>query len=225
MLKLKGVEHALANFFAQGLFELREKLGPILWQLPPRTTYDPERLDAFFALLPRDTATAVRLARRRDARMKGRCRLSLHRGDPVRPIRHALEIRHESFLVPAFVEQLRRNDIALVVSDAAGLYPERHDLCSDFTYIRLHGAEQLYTSGYDDAALAGWADRIRNWTAGTQPSDAKLIVPGRRAAPASPRDVYCYFDNDAKVHAPRDAARLARQLDPHSRLATQDFAS
>jgi uncharacterized protein YecE (DUF72 family) len=208
MLKLANVEHALANFLASGLFNLREKLGPFLWQFPPNLAFHHERFDAFLAMLPRDTGAALALARRRDARMTGRARLAI---DAVRPLRHAVEIRHPSFVDPAFVALLRRHAVALVVADTAGRWPDREDVTADFMYLRLHGEQELYRSGYTEASLDRWAERIRAWRAGRQPADAKLASqdsPPRRAA----RDVYCYFDNDAKVHAPFDARRLAARL-------------
>ena len=208
MLRLLNAEAALANFFAQGLFNLREKLGPILWQFPASFRFDAERFERFFDLLPRDTAQALELARRRDSRVRGRSRLAI---DANRRLRHAVEIRHDSFVDPAFVRLLRRYRIALVVADAAGLFPYKEDVTADFVYMRLHGDTELYASGYGDRALARWAGRIRAWRAGGQPKDADVIVaqpPRARAA----RDVYCYFDNDAKVKAPFDAAHLMRML-------------
>jgi uncharacterized protein YecE (DUF72 family) len=206
--KLRGIERPLANFFASGILALREKLGPILWQLPPDLGYDPERLDRFLALLPRDTGAALALARRRDARMRGRVRLAI---DRVRPLRHAVEIRHRSFLDPSFVALLRRHRVALVVADTAGTWPVCHDVTAEFVYIRLHGDRELYASGYADRALATWAARIRAWQAGGDPPDAVRVHP-RSARPLRARDVYCYFDNDAKVRAPFDAQRLAATL-------------
>jgi uncharacterized protein YecE (DUF72 family) len=148
------------------------------------------------------------LARRRDYRMRGRARLAI---DANRPLRHAIEIRHDSFVDPSFVRLLRRHRIALVVADTAGLFPYREDVTTDFVYLRLHGDTELYASGYSDAALARWAARVRAWSEGAQPPDANLIAPGP-APSRQPRDVYCYFDNDAKVKAPFDAANLARRL-------------
>jgi len=209
MLKLREVEIPLANFFASGVFKLREKLGPILWQLPPNLKYDRSRLEPFLALLPQDTGAASRMARRRGPRMKGRCRLAI---DENRPLRHALEIRHESFVDPSFIELLREYNVALVVAETAGLYPLIHDLTADFVYVRLHGDKDLYKSGYSNAALDRWAERIRAWSGGTEPADAK------KASPQTPhdscrRDVYCFFDNtDAKLRAPRDAQTLVRKL-------------
>jgi len=208
MRRLKDITTPLANFFASGLLELGPKLGPLLWQFPPRMPFIAERFDAFFALLPRDTEAATRLARGHDARLEGRASLRI---DRKRPLRHAVEIRHESFCDPAFIALLRKHRIALVVADTAGRWPLLEDLSSDFVYLRLHGDKELYASGYDDAALAEWAARIRAWADGRQPDDARLAsstAPRRRAS----RDVYCYFDNDIKVHAPYDAATLTRKL-------------
>ena len=187
--RLKEIEKPLANFFASGLFNLREKMGPFLWQFPPNFKYEPERLEAFFEMLPRDTAAALELARRRDARLHGRSRLAI---DANRRLRHAIEIRHESFIDPSFLALLRRQGIALVVADTAGKWPYCEDVTADFMYLRLHGDKELYASGYSDAALDRWAERIRAWSA--------------------LGDVYCYFDNDMKVRAPFDAATLMAKL-------------
>jgi uncharacterized protein YecE (DUF72 family) len=207
-LRLREVERPLANFFASGVLALREKLGPLLWQLPPQLAYEADRVAAFLALLPRDTRSALALARRRDARMFGRSRLAI---DADRRLRHALEIRHESFLVPSFVRLLRRHDVALVVADTAGRWPLCEDVTADFVYVRLHGDEKIYTSGYGAPALERWAHRIRAWAAGGEPVGARRIEPLAAPRRAS-RDVYCYFDNDAKVWAPFDAQRLAERL-------------
>jgi len=189
MKKLAGVEKPLANFFASGVLALNEKLGPILWQLPPVLPFDEERLANFFDLLPRDTIQAAALARRHDHRVSRRSWL---RADARRPLRHALEVRHESFRSPRFRRLLREHDIGLVVADTAGRWPFLEDVTADFVYVRLHGDEELYVSGYTPGALDAWAGRIKRWK--------------RR------RDVYVYFDNDAKVHAPFDALALAARV-------------
>lgn len=208
MLRLGDVGRPLASFFASGLLALGPKLGPILWQLPPTFRYDPARLRRFFDLLPKDTAQALRLAHRRDvALMRGRSVLSI---DRERPLRHALEVRHDSFCVPECAALLREYNIALVVADTAGRWPFLGEVTADFLYLRLHGDKELYASGYDDEALDRWARRIRTWRRGGLPRDMPRIDrlrPRRRA-----RDVYCYFDNDAKVHAPFDALALRRRL-------------
>jgi len=208
MLKLRGVEAALANFFASGIANLGDKLGPFLWQLPPNLGFDAARLAGFFELLPRDTEAAAALARRRNAKVRGRARLAY--GDN-RPLRHALEVRHPSFETPAFVALLREHRVALVVADTAGKCPLLEDVTADFVYVRLHGDKQLYTSGYTRAGLAHWAARVRAWSEGEQVSDARLADAGTVARRVA-RDVYCYFDNDAKVMAPRDAQALTKVL-------------
>lgn len=207
MLRLKDVATPLANFFASGLLRLGPKLGPILWQFPPRMRFDAERFGAFLALLPHDTHEAAALAKRHDGRMKGRAWL---KSDVEGPIRHAVEIRHDSFRTPEWIELLRRHDIALVCADTVE-WPRLMDLTSDFVYCRLHGSEELYASGYDAKSLDRWATRVRAWIDGREPRDAERIKPptkGRR----KPRDVFVYFDNDRKVRAPEDAAGLAERL-------------
>jgi len=211
MLKLNEPQAPLANFFASGLFNLREKLGPFLWQFPPNFGFNPERLEAFLAMLPRDTESALALARKRDARVKGRCRLAI---DAHRRLRHAVEVRHESFVDPEFVRLLRRQKVGLVVADTAGKWPYKEDVTADFVYIRLHGDTELYASGYSDEALDRWAARIRAWASGSEPADAQKIAPSLAPPARASRDVYCYFDNDAKVHAPFDAKSLIAKLGP-----------
>jgi uncharacterized protein YecE (DUF72 family) len=208
MLKLRNVETPLANFFASGVLRLEEKLGPFLWQFSPRFKFDAERLESFFALLPRDTETAAALAERHDQRLAGR---AWTRTERRRDLRHAIEIRHPSFLDPAFVALLRRHRVALVFADSVA-WPYAEDLTADFVYLRLHGSEELYTSGYSDEALDHWAARIKLWARGLEPNDARLIAPETRTPRHNTRDVYVYFDNDAKVRAPVDARSLRAKL-------------
>jgi len=190
LLRLKNIEKPLANFYASGILNLKDKLGPFLWQFPEMFHFKPERLEPFFELLPRDTGQALALARKRDARMVGRSRLAI---DANRPLRHAIEIRHPSFMNSDFVSMLEKYGIGLVVADTAGKWPRMFRVTSDFVYVRLHGDVQIYTSGYSDRALASWARRIRGWA-------------------RDRRDVYVYFDNDVKVRAPFDALNLMRKL-------------
>ena len=187
MKKLKEVDAALANFFASGVLALKEKLGPILWQFPPQLAFNQDRFAEFLEMLPATTTDAAALAKKHDQRVTGRSYL---RADKQRRIRHAFEIRHESFMVPEFFTLLRRHKAAFVVADTAGLWPYSEEPTADFMYVRLHGASELYTSGYGDDELATWAKRIRRWQ----------------------RDTYVYFDNDRKVRAPFDAQRLAKRL-------------
>jgi len=191
MKKLAGVETALANFFASGLLALGPKLGPLLWQLPPMLGYDAARLGAFFDLLPRTTGQAALLAASHDAKVPGD--RALTSAELEMPLRHALEVRHASFATTQAVDLLRRHDIGLVVADSAGKWPLLEDVTSDFVYVRLHGADELYVSGYSPEALDRWAAQALRWR------DAGL-------------DVVVYFDNDAKVHAPYDALALAERV-------------
>lgn len=206
--RLDDVGAPLANFFASGVFNLQEKLGPFLWQFPPSLRYHAERFEEFLSLLPRDTDQALSLARHRESRMHGRSRLAIGR---EMKLRHAVEIRHESFATDAFVALLRKYKVALVVADTAGKWPLIEDVTADFMYLRLHGDEELYASGYTEPALGHWARRMTTWSKGGEPSDARRIS-ARRAARIRSRDVYCYFDNDTKVRAPFDADRMMRKL-------------
>lgn len=207
MRKLKDPEVPLANYLASGVLRLAGKLGPILWQFPPNLRFDPDRFSTFLGLLPRDTEAAAALAERHDHRVEGR---AWTRPEHTGRIRHAFEVRHPSFMVAEFVELLRAHGAALVFADAAGLWPYSEDVTADFVYLRLHGAEQLYASGYSDEQLDWWAARIGRWRAGGEPADAERIGPRARRSPG--RDAFVYFDNDAKVHAPFDAIRLRERL-------------
>jgi len=209
MKRLRDIDKPLANFFASGIFRLKEKLGPVLWQFPPNMKYQPQLFTDFIGKLPMNTAAALALARRRDSRMTGRAALSI---DAVRPMRHAIEIRNETFLDPGFITLLRQHNVALVVADTGERWPQPHDVTSDFIYLRLHGATELYQSRYSDAELHCWADRLRAWSAGDQPPDAKLVMPDAKI-PRVPRDVFCYFDNTDKLHAPSNARQLIQMLD------------
>lgn len=205
--RLRNVEVPLANFFAAGLLKLGPKLGPILWQLPANFQYSRELIESFFQLLPKDTEAAALLAQNHDRLMKGRAYTET---DCKRPIRHAMEIRHVSFITPEFVTLLRRYNVALVCADAVE-WPRLMDVTSNFIYCRLHGSEQLYTSGYDDAAIECWAQRVLKWAGGeaTVNGDyASETLPRKR----SRRDVFVYFDNDAKVRAPHDAHQLELRI-------------
>ncbi|MDY0883308.1 DUF72 domain-containing protein [Dongia soli] len=208
LLRLKNVEKPLANFFASGIFELGAKLGPILWQFPPNFKFDSDRLEAFFKLLPQDTEAAARLARRHDDKVKGRTSLK----PPKKiPLRHAMEIRHDSFRSPDFIKLLRKYKVGLVVADTVE-WPCLMDLTSDFIYCRLHGSEVLYASGYDSRALSQWCKRVTAWAKGEEPKDAKRVLD-EPAPKRATRDVYVYFDNDMKVRAPRDAASLIKRVE------------
>lgn len=202
-----SVRPAIANFFASGVLALKEKLGPFLWQFPPTYSFEPVRLDRFLALLPRDTREAAALASQHDTRVKQPW-FDIKR---QHRLRHAIEIRHPSFASPDFIKTLREHRVALVISDSVAGWPYAEDLTADFVYMRLHGTETLYGGAYTDEGLDHWASRIRSWSAGSAPPDAKLFSPAR-ARPGKIDDVFCYFDNDKKVRAPFDAQRLMTRL-------------
>jgi uncharacterized protein YecE (DUF72 family) len=197
--RLRDVDAPLANFFASGVLDLGAKLGPVLWQLPPTLAFDAGLLDAFLARLPRSRVDAAALASRHDERMEGRA--SFAAGADA-PIRHAFEVRHPSFEDAAdeWAALLERHAAASVTADTAGKYPRIDRTTADFAYARLHGEEELYASGYDDASLDRWAA----WT---------------RAHLDAGRDAYLYFDNDIKVRAPYDAMGLIARLPRPAGLA------
>jgi uncharacterized protein YecE (DUF72 family) len=216
MKRLRDVRQALANFYASGLLCLEDKLGPVLWQFPENMPSDLARFDEFFTLLPRDTEAASTLAKQHapwlgasGASVKGTARTAT-RVEVHRKLRHAVEIRNPACATPQFVRLLRRHGIGLVIADTAGRWPYLEDLTADFVYIRLHGDERLYESGYSKRAIERWAQRIQTWSRGGEPDDAKRVLPPARKRAA--RDVYVYFDNDVKVHAPFDAITLQRAL-------------
>jgi len=189
MLKLQRFETPLANFFASGILRLGPTLGPILWQLPPQLPFAEERARAFFEALPRTIAAAEKWARRHDARTTGRAAITAA-GGREQTLRHALEVRHPSWLGPEALALLEAQEIALVAADTAGRHPSSLARTAPFAYVRLHGSTSLYSSRYDDHELSAWAATATAWA---EAGD----------------DVFVYFDNDAKGHAPHDAERLA----------------
>ncbi len=203
--RLKDVEAPLANFFASGPLRLWAKLGPVLWQFPPSFSFDIERIRDFLALLPRDTEAAANMAREHDEHIR----------DPddtrpaKQPIRYAVEVRHETFRHPAFIQLLREQDVALVCADTVE-WPRLMDVTSDFVYCRLHGSRELYRSGYDDAERQRWVRRIAAWSRGEPMADGDFVGDGK--APDRPRDVFLFFDNTDGLHAPNDALAVMREL-------------
>jgi uncharacterized protein YecE (DUF72 family) len=178
--RLEAAEPIVARFFGAGLLRLAEKLGPILWQVPAGLAFDERRLDRFLSLLPPDTDAAARLG--------GTA------AGTSRPLRHALEVRHESYRSPDFLALLRERGVALVVSDAPR-WPLFAEMTADFAYVRLHGAPRLYMSGYAASELDVWAERILGWA-------------------ADGRDAFVYLNNTMKGCAPFDALALADRLSP-----------
>ncbi|WP_158750496.1 DUF72 domain-containing protein [Acidobacterium sp. S8] len=205
--RLRNVEVSLANFFASGLLKLGRKLGPILWQFPATFKFDHELVESFFALLPRDSMQAGMLAKSHEPWMKER---AFTEPEVKVKVRHAMEIRHKSFVTPEFIALLRRYDVAMVCADTVE-WPRLMDVTSDFVYCRLHGSEVLYSSGYDDEALDAWASRVAAWAQGDEPASEERAsdLPAKKR---EKRDVYVYFDNDAKVRAPFDAQGLIQRV-------------
>lgn len=205
-LRLQRAEAPLGNFFASGILHLREKLGPILWQLPPTFRFDAERIDSFLKLLPMTTKAAGALARKHDDRLRTPAYTRVAKD---RPLRHAMEIRHDSFIDRDFVRLLVRHRVALVCADTVQ-WPRLMNLTADFAYCRLHGSRELYRSRYRPSELAEWAERIDAWR------NARKQVEGDFAPGATGRsrrrDVYVFFDNTDKKHAPKDAQALEKLL-------------
>ena len=200
MLKLKNAEAAMGNFFAQGLLVLGAQLGPILWQLPPMLGFDNEKARNFFRALPMTMHDAEKVARRHDDRLHAPPVLRAPDGRD-RQLRHALEIRHASWLCEEALMLMAEHEVALVTADTADHHPlSLERTAGAFAYVRLHGARTLYASRYTDGELDEWA----------------TIVDGWRARGS---DVYVYFDNDNKAYAPGDAARLSSRLS--SRVITR----
>jgi uncharacterized protein YecE (DUF72 family) len=192
-LKLRNVDASLGNFFASGVLALGRKAGPFLWQLPATYRFDANRLDEFMRKLPRSSREAEAVARQHDHRLR---RGALVDAAVDVPYRHAFEVRHPTYFADEFYDILRAHGCAFVIADTAGKFPYAEEVTADFVYVRLHGSEVLYASGYRDEELDTWAAKIAAWRRGPPPG----------------RDVYVYFDNDAKVHAPFDARRLAERV-------------
>jgi uncharacterized protein YecE (DUF72 family) len=174
---------SIERFFGSGVLELKSKLGPILWQMAPTKKFDPQDFAAFLALLPQ--------------RLDGRA------------IRHVVEVRHASFLVPAFIDLLRKFSVAVVLVES-GKHPLIADLTADFVYARLQGTAEKEKTGYPPSALDAWAKRARSWADGGAPADLATIAGGQPAK--GKRDVFIYMISGAKVRAPAAAMALIERL-------------
>ncbi len=178
---------SIARFIGSGLVELGDKLGPINWQFPPTKAFDPEDFGAFLAALPEREA-GVRL-------------------------RHAVEVRHDSFCTDAFVALVRKHKVAIVFADDEA-YPAIADTTADFVYARLQRAREDEPNGYDAAALKAWRDRALAWERGEVPEGlpsygaTKAGKAGGKLAEKAKRDVFVYMINGAKVRAPAAATAL-----------------
>ena len=202
--KLNDVEVPLANFFASGILNLGEKLGPFVWQLPPNLGFNADKVEAFLKLLPQDTAALEALAEKHDDRVKAP--LTSHPGATT--IRHAMEVRHRSFADPAFLALLRRYNVALVTADTAE-WPTM-DLTADFAYLRLQGAPG--SDRYSDADLDLWAARLKALSEGADLPEGRFIDPASAPDDGKPREVFAYFVSTDKIHAPKNAMAIMRRL-------------
>lgn len=183
---LADAGEAIEHFLGSGLAQLRDKLGPVLWQFMPTKRFDAADFEAFLRLLPRELAG--------------------------RPLRHVLDVRHDSFQDPAFIELARRHGAAIVLTDAEQ-HPSIGNLTSDLVYLRLMRAESHRETGYDAPVLDAWAACARAWAAGDEPAGVPR-VPGVEDAPAPPggRDVFVFMINGAKERAPAAAMEVLRRL-------------
>jgi uncharacterized protein YecE (DUF72 family) len=177
-------------FLNSGIAELGPKLGPLVWQLAPTKKFDAEDLDRFLRLLP-----------------------ASHQG---LPLRHVLEVRHESFRSPDFVALLREHNTAVVYADSDD-YPAIPDVTGDFVYARLQRSSDDQATGYSSEEIDAWMRRAREWEGGGAPADLPLVDPQHRAA-ATPRDCFVYFIAGAKERNPAAAIAfldcLCREVEP-----------
>ncbi|QNQ09109.1 DUF72 domain-containing protein [Sphingomonas alpina] len=174
---------SIARFTGQGIVELGDKLGPILWQFMATKKFDADDFGAFLKLLPASQDGVT--------------------------LRHAVQVRHESFAVPEFIELCRAAGVAIVYADSAD-YPAIADVSGDFVYARLENAQEEVATGYTDAELDRWADAARTWAAGGQPDG--LPYTGSAPPKAMPRDSFIFFINGAKVRAPAGAMALIDRI-------------
>jgi uncharacterized protein YecE (DUF72 family) len=182
--RLAEAAPAIDRFFASGVSELGDKLGPVLWQLPPHKRFDEADLAAFLELLPR--------------RLNGR------------PMRHAIEVRHRSFVETRFVVLLRRAEVAVAFADS-DVHPSIADLTADFVYARLQRTTEGEPTGYGPADLDRWAERCRTWADGGEPDDLPRIGSAA-SGPCTPRSCFVYMISGAKVRAPAAAMALIERL-------------
>lgn len=200
--RLRDVEGPLCNFLASGPLALGQKLGPIVWQLPKGMKFDAERIAAFLSLLPKTPKAASAMAENHDDKLKS----PAHVGSAgVANMRHAIEARDPSFAHAEFIAALREHNVAMVVADTATL-PYR-DVTADFVYARLQGPPDD-RGAYQPAEIDAWADVMQGWASGKADS-APLLAS---AAPTAPRDVFAYFVNTDKVHAPANAQAVKARL-------------
>jgi uncharacterized protein YecE (DUF72 family) len=177
---------SIARFFDQGLLELGDKLGPILWQFAPTKKFDEADFGAFLDLLPRS--------------LDGRT------------IRHCVEVRHDSFSTPAFADLLRRFEVPVVFAEHQA-YPALADVTGDFVYARLQTGSDAVETAYPPPALDAWAGRLKTWAEGGRPADLPAADPAHEA-PRTPREVFAFIIHEGKVRAPAGAMALIERCRP-----------
>jgi uncharacterized protein YecE (DUF72 family) len=173
----------IARFFAGGVMELKDKLGPINWQLTPTKTFDPTDFEAFLKLLPKE--------------VEGRA------------LRHVVEVRHDSFRSPDFIALVREHGVAVAIA-AESAYPQIADATAPFVYARIMGTQETAELGYADAALDLWAARAKAWASGAVVDGLDCVEP--RRADGKARDVYLYVISGHKVRNPAAAMALLRRV-------------
>ncbi|MCB8836192.1 DUF72 domain-containing protein [Aurantimonas sp. VKM B-3413] len=175
---------SIGRFVQSGIVELGDKLGPLLWQLAATKRFDPDDFAAFLKLLPAKVGST--------------------------PLRHVVELRHESFACPEAVALCRKAGVAIVHAESAD-YPEMSDVTTDFVYLRLQKGDETIPTAYPPDALDRWAERAKVWAKGGQPDDLPRADPDH-AAPTRPRDVFVYFIRSGKPRAPHAAMALMERL-------------
>jgi uncharacterized protein YecE (DUF72 family) len=174
---------SVQRFVSQGLTELGPKLGPILWQFMATKKFDAQDFGGFLKLLP-----------------------ASHEGVALR---HAVQVRHDSFHTPAFVALCREADVAIVYGESAD-YPALADISGDLVYARLERSVENEPAGYAPPALDHWAKAAKQWAAGGQPEGLPYVSAA--AAPNRPRDVFVFFISGAKVRNPHAATALIERI-------------
>lgn len=177
----EGAE-AVGKFCAQGLVELGDKLGPILWQFMGTKQFDPVDFQAFLGLLPKSQAG-----------------VALH---------HVVEPRHESFRTAEFVAMARKAGVGIVFAESDD-YPCIPDISGDLVYARLQRSREEEAAGYDAGALDRWAEAAKGWARGESPAGFPYLA---EAAPKRPRETYVFFISGAKVRNPAAASALIERL-------------
>ncbi|MFJ5368958.1 DUF72 domain-containing protein [Bosea sp. CER48] len=169
---------SVEKFLTSGLTELRHKLGPINWQFMPTKKFDPEDFEAFLKLLPKQLDGIT--------------------------LRHAVEVRHDSFRSPEFVALLREYSVAVITSADAD-YTQIADVTAPFVYARIMGTQEGEPKGYSEAGLDRWAKAAQEWAGGGAPEGLGAVGP---AAPREKRDVFLYVISGGKVRNPAAAMEL-----------------